>query len=174
MVHARAQGGLRPWTRSSTAASSRAGKNLGNRQRFLRRARAHIRSAIRDNLKHRGVTDAEQGGTVSIPRDEVHEPELVQDARSGAREHVLPGNREFTEGDRIARPGGGGGDGGAEGSDSGEGEDSFTFELSREEFLDIFFEDLELPDMVKARVAAETRRRRCSAPASPPTGRRCA
>ena len=131
------------------------GKNLGNRQRFVRRARSHIRSAIRENLKSRGVTDAEQGGTVSIPRDEVHEPEFVQDARAGAREHVLSGNREFVEGDRLPRPEGGGGGGGSEGSDSGEGEDAFTFELSREEFLDIFFEDLELPDLVKTRVAQE-------------------
>jgi len=67
---------------------------------------------------------------------------------------VLPGNREFVEGDEIERPGGGAGAGGGSGND-GDGEDSFTFELSRDEFLDIFFEDLELPEMVKARVASE-------------------
>jgi len=37
------------------------GKNLGNRQRFIRRARAQIRGAIRENLKNRGITDAERG-----------------------------------------------------------------------------------------------------------------
>lgn len=131
------------------------GRNLGNRQRFVRRARSHIRNAIRENLRSRGVTDAEQGGTVSIPRDEVHEPEFVQDPRAGRREHVLPGNREFVEGDRLPRPGSGGGGGGREGSDTGEGEDAFTFELTRTEFLDILFEDLALPDMVKARIARE-------------------
>ncbi|HSG63433.1 MAG TPA: YeaH/YhbH family protein, partial [Gammaproteobacteria bacterium] len=31
----------------------------------------------------------------------------------------------------------------------GGGEDDFSFVLSRDEFLDIFFEDLELPDMIK-------------------------
>ena len=131
------------------------GSNLGNRQRFLRRARSHIRRAVKENLKDRGVTDAEQGGSVSIPRDEVHEPELVQDRNAGAREHVLPGNREFVEGDRIQRPESASGGGGQEGSATGEGEDDFTFELSRDEFLDVFFEDLELPDLVKARVAQE-------------------
>jgi len=131
------------------------GKNLGNRQRFLHRARSHIRHAIKENLKGRGIRDSESGETVSIPRDDVHEPEFVQDARAGRREHVLPGNREFVEGDRIARPPSGGGSG-AEGSPDGEGEDAFTFELSRDEFLEIFFEDLELPDLVKGRIAAET------------------
>jgi uncharacterized sporulation protein YeaH/YhbH (DUF444 family) len=131
------------------------GKNLGNRQRFLRRARSHIRRSIRDNLRQRGVSDAEQGGTVSIPQDEVHEPELAQDANAGEREHVLPGNREFVEGDRIQRPPSGGAGSGSQGSDSGEGEDAFTFELTRDEFLDVFFEDLALPDMVKARVASD-------------------
>jgi len=131
------------------------GKNLGNRQRFVQRARGRIRSAVKENLKQRGVTDSERGETVSIPRDDVHEPGFVPDASAGRREYVLPGNREFVEGDRIARPQGGGGGGGQEGSAEGEGEDAFTFQLSRDEFLDIFFEDLELPDLVKSRVAAE-------------------
>ncbi len=132
------------------------GKNLGNRQRFLRRARSHIRRSIRENLRQRGVSDAEQGGTVSIPQDEVHEPAFDQDPQAGEREHVLPGNRDFVEGDRIRRPPSGGGRGGSEGSDTGEGEDAFTFELTRDEFLDVFFEDLALPDLVKARVASES------------------
>lgn len=130
------------------------GKNLGNRQRFLRRARSYIRRSIRDNLRERGITDAEQGGTVSVPEDQVHEPGFAPDAHAGERGYVLPGNREFVEGDEIPRPQGGGGSG-SEGSDSGEGEDDFTFELSREEFLDVLFEDLALPDLVKSRIASE-------------------
>lgn len=131
------------------------GKSLGNRQRFVHRARAHIRRALKENLKQRGVTDAESGETVSIPSDDVHEPRFVQDCHAGKRRHVLPGNREFLEGDRIPRPSGGNGNGGSQGSHEGEGEDAFTFALSRDEFLDIFFEDLELPDMVKHRLASE-------------------
>ena len=130
------------------------GKNVGNRQRFVERARAQIRHAIKESLKDRRIADSDRGETVSIPRDDIHEPGFTHDARTGRREHVLPGNREFVEGDRIDRPEGGGGRGGG-GSADGDGEDSFTFELSRDEFLDIFFEDLELPDMVKARVASE-------------------
>jgi uncharacterized sporulation protein YeaH/YhbH (DUF444 family) len=55
------------------------------------------------------------------------------------REQVHPGNEEFIRGDRIPRPqGGGGGGGGGKASQDGEGEDDFVFELSREEFLNVF------------------------------------
>ena len=50
-------------------------------------------------------------------------------------------------GDRIDKPQGGGGSGSAAGK--GQAEDDFQFLLSREEVLELFFEDLELPDMVK-------------------------
>jgi uncharacterized sporulation protein YeaH/YhbH (DUF444 family) len=69
----------------------------------------------------------------------------------GFRDLVLPGNKKFVKGDRIPRPPGGPGDDG-DPSDSGGGEDEFTFTLNRDEFLEIFFEDLELPDMVKRRL----------------------
>jgi len=70
---------------------------------------------------------------------------------------VLPGNDSFNTGDRIPRPqGGGGGQGSGQASDSGEGEDAFTFALSREEFLEFFFEDMELPDLVKTQLAQIT------------------
>ena len=75
--------------------------------------------------------------------------------RGGERELVHPGNREFTAGDRIKRPDGGGGGGSGEGkaSDSGEGEDEFSFTLTQEEFLNFLFDDLELPNLVKRRLA---------------------
>ena len=68
----------------------------------------------------------------------------------GRQQRILPGNKEFITGDRIARPsGGGGGSGGGNASDSGEGMDEFVFELSQQEFLDFMFEDLELPNLTK-------------------------
>ena len=63
---------------------------------------------------------------------------------------MLPGNKEFVTGDQIAKPRGGSGEGGGkEASESGEGEDEFVFTLTRDEFLEFFFEDLELPDLIK-------------------------
>jgi uncharacterized sporulation protein YeaH/YhbH (DUF444 family) len=51
-------------------------------------------------------------------------------------------------GDKLSRPQGGAG-GSGKGAGRGESEDDFQFILSRDEVLDLFFEDLELPDMVK-------------------------
>ena len=70
--------------------------------------------------------------------------------RGGDRQRVLPGNKEFVSGDRIEKPKGGQGGRGRQGSKDGDGEDAFTFALTEEEFLDLLFEDLELPDLVKS------------------------
>jgi uncharacterized sporulation protein YeaH/YhbH (DUF444 family) len=129
------------------------GKSLPNRQRFLRRAKALIQDAVRDNSAQRDIRGADGGGEVSIPMHGVREPSFSLGG-GGLREHVLPGNKEYREGDEIQRPpGGGGGGSGNEGSDDGGGEDSFRFVLSREEFLELFLDDLELPDLAKRRLA---------------------
>lgn len=127
------------------------GKSLANRQRFIRRAKDMIRDAVRDAVSERGVRDLERGGEVKIPSSGVREPRFHRDA-VGRREHVLPGNREYLEGDTIRRPQGGAGGGGHEGSPDGGGEDAFRFALTHDEFLDLFLEDLELPDMEKKKV----------------------
>jgi uncharacterized sporulation protein YeaH/YhbH (DUF444 family) len=59
-------------------------------------------------------------------------------------------------GDRIKRPKGGGAGGGSgqgQASDSGEGEDDFVFSLSKEEFMQVFFEDLALPHLIRTQLA---------------------
>ncbi len=132
------------------------GKSLGNRQRFLRRAQSLVRRAVRDNSKERGIRDMDQGGEISIPADGVREPTLRRGRGGGMRDVVLPGNTDFLEGDTIPRPPSGGGGRGSEGSPDGEGEDDFRFALSQDEFLDLFLEDLELPDLAKQRVEGIT------------------
>ncbi len=125
-------------------------KSLGNRQRFLRRTRAEVRRAVDKAVAERTIADAANGGAVSIPTDGIGEPQFHLSRDSGERERVLPGNKDFVAGDRIEKPKGGGGGSGRQASDSGGGEDPFSFALSESEFLDILFEDLELPDLVKA------------------------
>jgi uncharacterized sporulation protein YeaH/YhbH (DUF444 family) len=125
-------------------------KSLGNRQRFLRRARAQIKEAIDKSINGRGVADASNGGKISISSKGIREPRFRHASTGGNRQRVLPGNKEFVPGDQIAKPQGGAGEGrDKEASDQGEGQDDFVFSLSREEFLDIFFDDLELPDLIK-------------------------
>lgn len=126
-------------------------KNLGNRQRFMRRARAQIKKVVNDSIKNRKISNADEGETISIPTKGIGEPRFAHSPNGGYRERVFTGNKQFSTGDKIQKPnqGAGGGGAGKQGSDSGEGEDEFTFALSREEFLDIYFEDLELPDLVQ-------------------------
>ena len=63
---------------------------------------------------------------------------------------MLPGNKEFVPGDEIKKPRAGDGAGrGKDAADSGEGEDDFEFTMTQDEILDIFFEDLELPNLVR-------------------------
>ena len=125
-------------------------KSLGNRQRFLRRTRAEVKRAVDRAVAERSIADAGKGGAVSIPTDGIAEPQFHLSSDSGERVYVRPGNKDFVAGDRIDKPKGGAGGSGREGSESGSGEDPFSFALTEAEFLDILFEDLELPDLVKA------------------------
>ena len=123
------------------------GKSLGNRQRFMRRAKAQIKKAVENTIRSRGITDISSGDQITIPGKTLKEPGFHHMGRGGNRNYVLPGNKKFVQGDRIARPHSG--SGGSQASPDGEGEDEFQFTLTRDEFLDIFFEDLELPDLLK-------------------------
>ena len=127
-------------------------KSLGNRQRFLRRAKGEIRDAVRDAIKKRKISEVEGGENVRIRSKSLREPSFGLGQGAGQRDFVLPGNREFSVGDVIRKPEGGGGGSGSKGSPDGSGEDDFVFNLSRDEFLDIFFEDLKLPNLVKAKL----------------------
>ena len=123
-------------------------KSAVNRQRFLRRYRAHIEDAVRDAVSRRSIQDMDRGESVTIPARDLSEPAFTH-GEGGERSIVHPGNREFHAGDRIKRPTGGAGGAGGQASQDGEGEDDFVFELSRSEFLDFMFADLELPNMIK-------------------------
>ena len=130
------------------------GKSLANRQRFMRRAKQLIRKAVHDSSAERGIKDADQSGEISLPARGMNEPSFRRGRSGGLREHVLPGNKEYNEGDTIARPPPGGGGRGSEGSPDGDGQDEFRFALSHDEFVELFLEDLELPDLAKRRVAS--------------------
>jgi uncharacterized sporulation protein YeaH/YhbH (DUF444 family) len=127
-------------------------KSLGNRQRFLRRAKAEIRDAIKDSLKNRKVSEAEGSEKVTIRSKSLREPSFSMSRNTGKRDYVLPGNEEYKVGDEIPKPQGGGGGRGSQGSPDGEGQDEFTFTLTKEEFLDLFFDDLKLPNLIKVKL----------------------
>lgn len=128
-------------------------KSAVNRQRFLRRYRDQIREAVSDAVSNRSIKDIDKGGKVSIPTKDINEP-VIHHGEGGYNNRVLPGNKHFSEGDKIPRPQGGSGSGGGKNaSDSGEGEDDFSFTLSQEEFLDFMFDGLELPNLIKRQLS---------------------
>ena len=135
------------------------GKNKSaiNRERFLRRYKGQIKEAVARAVKGRSITDIENGEKVSIPVKDINEPTFGH-GRGGVWEGVHPGNQEYIKGDRVPRPqGGGGGSGKGQAGNSEElAEDDFVFELTREEFMNYFFDDLELPNMVKTQLASTT------------------
>jgi uncharacterized protein len=122
-------------------------KSLSNRQRFVRRAREAFKRSIRDQIRTGKISEVDAEHAVPMPAGGTSEPRFEEAHESGRRQHILPGNRQFTPGDRISKPGQR--IGGAGGTPKETIEDDFRFVLSREEVLDLFFEDLELPDMVK-------------------------
>ena len=132
-----------------------AGKNksIGNRERFLRRHKDQIREAVKRAVDGRGIRDMAQGEDIHIPKRDIAEP-VFGHGQGGKREMVHPGNQDYVRGDRIERPkGGAGGGGGGQASDSGEGDDDFVFHLSKEEFMQVFFDDLALPNLTRTTLA---------------------
>ncbi|MEO5659472.1 MAG: YeaH/YhbH family protein [Polaromonas sp.] len=127
-------------------------KSIGNRERFLRRYREQIRDAVRKAVAGRGIRDIEQGEDITLPRRDVSEPVFGHGA-GGTQERVHPGNREYVQGDQISRPKKGGAGGAGPGaSPDGVGEDDFVFRITREEFMQYFFDDLALPHLVRTQL----------------------
>ncbi|MDU1669221.1 MAG: YeaH/YhbH family protein, partial [Bradyrhizobium sp.] len=125
------------------------GKSLENRQRFLRRAKALVQGAVKKTSQDRDIKDVLEGGEVSIPLDGMDEPRFRREG--GTRDMVLPGNKKFIEGDILPRSGDGSGR--KSGPGQGDSEDAFRFVLSKEEFVNLFLDDLELPDLAKRKFA---------------------
>ncbi len=127
-------------------------KSAVNRQRFIRRFKAQIKRAVADAVSGRSIVDIDNGEKINIPARDMSEP-VFRHGAGGRGEAVHPGNTDFVTGDRINRPPDAAGGQGGKAGNSGEGEDGFAFQLSREEFLELFFEDLALPDLVKTQLA---------------------
>jgi uncharacterized sporulation protein YeaH/YhbH (DUF444 family) len=128
-------------------------KSAVNRQRFLRRYRDRIKESVAENLRGRTITEDGKGEKISIPARDTSEP-TFRHGQGGKINHVVPGNEEFTRGDKIPRPrGGGGGSGPGQASNEGEGLDEFVFQINQQEFLDALFDDMELPNLTKRQLS---------------------
>src|SRR6202043_179953 len=108
-----------------------------------------VQGAVKKSSQDRDIKDVLEGGEVSIPLDGMNEPRFHREG--GTRDMVLPGNKKFVEGDMLPRSGQGSGKASAPGE--GDSEDAFRFVLSRDEFVNLFLDDLELPDLAKRKLA---------------------
>jgi len=126
-------------------------KSVGNRERFIRRYKQQIAESVRRAVAQRDIRHIEQAESISIPQKSIREP-VFRHGPGGIRDTVHPGNADYVRGDRIARPPEGGSGQGEQASGSGEGEDDFTFTLTKEEFMQLFFEDLALPHLLRTHI----------------------
>lgn len=120
-----------------------------NRRKFVKRVKEKVHDQIKKQVTEGNIDDLVKGKgrKVNVPKKDLGQP-TFNHGKGGRKDIIHPGNKEFVQGDRIPRPPGGEGGGGKGASNSKEtGEDAFTFELTHEEFLDMFFEDCELPDL---------------------------
>ena len=128
-------------------------KSSVNRGRFIQRFKGQIRKAVSDAVNTRSIREVDSGEKIGIAGRDTAEPQFAN-GRGGVSETVRPGNDRFSRGDQVDRPqGGGSGPGQGRAGQDGEGLDDFLFTLTKDEFLDIFFDELALPHLVKQQLA---------------------
>jgi len=128
------------------------GKSTGNRQRVLKRLEGALKAQVDKLVARHKLQESDQGAEVTIQRKDMAEPRLVLEQASGASARIIPGNDKYRIGDKIeSNPPQGQGRGNGQGSGDGDAdqEDAFRFALSREEYLSLLFDDLELPALVR-------------------------
>jgi uncharacterized sporulation protein YeaH/YhbH (DUF444 family) len=130
-------------------------KQIKNRQKFVQRSREQIKKAVKDSIDSGNIADIEDG-KAKIKVKGVSEPTFSTNPKTGDKKYVMPGNKEFVQGDKQDKPpdseGGNGTDGGL-----GTSQDDFEFILNPEEYLNFIFEDLELPDLIKKQMKDVTK-----------------
>ena len=127
-------------------------RSARDRRRFIERVKKKVKGQVDDLATKRDISDMKDDANVRIPKGDISEPDISYDGRTSQEPIVVSGNDSHTRGDQIPKPSSGEGEG-SKASDSGEGYDDFIFTLTKEEFMDIWFSDMELPDFIKQAIA---------------------
>jgi hypothetical protein len=128
------------------------GRSSASRQRLLRRIDQQIKNAIPDLIEKNSIGDLTSGDQkIFVPIDNLAEHHFSHDQTLGRRYRFMTGNDKFIPGDRIPRPEGGSGNDKKPSDSPEKTEDQFGIILNREEFLQFFYQDLELPFMDERR-----------------------
>jgi uncharacterized protein len=124
----------------------------GNRKRFLERCKEGLRKIIDDEVRDKSIKDiGKKDIKVRDKSGVLDEPSFHNDPSTGNAPGVKGNNRRYKKGDRI--PSGGGSAGGTKKASDQMKEFSYT--LSKKEFLDILFEDMELPNYIKESLTSD-------------------
>lgn len=128
-------------------------KSVNNRYRFIQKVKNDLKKVVKDNVINGKIEDIinKKSYPVSIKKKTIQEPEIIYKKGSGNTRTIHVGNKHFEKGDLIPKPPGDGETEGGAGDGEG-GEDEFQFLLSQEEFINLFFEDLELPRLFKQKL----------------------
>lgn len=120
-----------------------------NRQRFIRRVKGAIREQLDALINSRNIKDLDADGTqVYVNGSTVEEPSIVYGEMP--KVVVTSGNNKYVEGDIIDKHRSGGG---GRGNGAGRGHGDLEIDLTKHELLDIFFEDLALPNLRDSDIA---------------------
>lgn len=129
-------------------------RSSGNRasasnDRLQRRVAERLKEAVANVAKNGSLKDILTGDkSVKIPTKDLSEPSFRHDVSKEDWERVLPGNKEYQKHDGIAKPDGSGSSG-KEGSEEGEFDGEIIISLSTDDFINLLFDGLELPDLLK-------------------------
>ena len=98
------------------------GKNLPNRQRFLKRVKRQVKEQVRDAMNNRKIRQTD-GVDIVVPGEGIEEPSFDYDRGTGEWDRILPGNPDYIVGDKIRKPNKQGGSGSGSKGGSGDGEE---------------------------------------------------
>lgn len=119
----------------------------GSKAKFIDRYRHHIKQKIDQHIKATDIRKIGDKVKVNIDKKSIEEERLVYDRYKSNHKKVYPGNNKYDKGDKErinSKEIGGSGAG-----NGGMTEDDFKFILSKEEFLDLLFTDMQLPNFIK-------------------------
>jgi uncharacterized protein len=88
--------------------------------------------------------------------DGIDEPDFNFDMATGERDIILPGNKTLSNGDKVRQPPEDPEEG-SSGSEDGDGLDEFAFTLTKEEFLNLYFSEMCLPNFIKESLKDNTK-----------------
>jgi hypothetical protein len=128
-------------------------KHLDNRNRFLERHKEYIKDQVDQIASKRHLKNMDKKAKIKLDKSKsTSEPTFTYDRKLSKNTIVLPGNNKYLRRDTIRKPSGSSSGSGG----SGESEDEFEFWISPQEFIEIYFSDMELPDYIKKSLVADT------------------